>query len=105
MASMAFASFVGLAALVSAASDKNTEAAYWVAIAGKTLFDLLPNPHQSKVAARLSTSTHWKSVLPQAWRCFGATLTMNWDSGMIHCSCVGIISSLLIENYFITASC
>ena len=37
MASMAFASFVGLAALVSAASDKNTEAAYWVAIVGKTL--------------------------------------------------------------------
>jgi len=34
MASMAFTSFVGLAALVSAASDKNTEAAYWVAIAG-----------------------------------------------------------------------
>ena len=98
MASMAFASFVGLAALVLAASDKNTEA-------GKTLFDLLPNPNQSKVAARLSTSTHWKSLLPQAWRCFGATLTMNWDSGMIHCSCVGIISSLLIENYFLTASC
>ncbi|KAG2593912.1 hypothetical protein PVAP13_5NG264409 [Panicum virgatum] len=34
MASMAFTLFVGLATLVSAASDKNTEAAYWVAIAG-----------------------------------------------------------------------